>query len=268
MSEANAIEVTHISKYFQQKKQFHCVVKDISLSLKQNEMICVVGPSGSGKSTMLKMIGGILKPSEGTIAYGGTVFEDGVSKEMRKKIGFVFQMDNLLPWRTVGDNLRLSLELLNLKGAGWDERVSEMLEMVGLLDYKDAYPDELSGGMKQRVGVARALVHNPDVLLMDQPFGALDAITRKIISLDFLELWKKNRKSVIFVTNDIDEALLLGSRVLMLSDSPGTVKQCIDISSIPMEARNEDIRKNKTFQELRVQLKELMYQMDQEVEAL
>ena len=150
------------------------------------------------------MIAGIIKPSLVTISIDGEIFKEGVPKETRKKFGFVFQNDNLLPWRSIRKNLKLSLELNKLEGPEWDEKIGEVLKMVGLYDYIDAYPDELSGGMRQRVNVARALVHNPSILLMDQPFGALDAITRRILSHDFMKLWQETQKTVIFVTNDID----------------------------------------------------------------
>jgi ABC-type nitrate/sulfonate/bicarbonate transport system ATPase subunit len=157
----------------------------------------------------------------------------------------------LLPWRSVGDNLHLGLELLKLNGMDWEKRINEQLEAVGLLAYKDALPHELSGGMRQRVGIARALTHDPEILLMDQPFNALDAITKKIISYSFLDMWLKNKKSVVFITNDIDEALLLGQKIYLLSASPATVERCIDVSSLPIEARDEHVEKHPEYQRLK-----------------
>jgi NitT/TauT family transport system ATP-binding protein len=221
-------------------------------------MICIIGPSGSGKSTILKMISGIITPSLGSITLDDAIYENGIPKEVRKKFGIVFQNNNLLSWRTVGKNLNLSLELQKLKGDEWNHRIEETLKMVGLSAYIDAYPDELSGGMKQRVNVARALVHNPEILLMDQPFGALDAITRRIISLEFLNLWKETKKTVIFITNDIDEALLLGSEVYILSKAPGKILEKIELDRLPPETRNKEIYRNPEFLKYRAMIKEHM----------
>lgn len=258
MENVNAIAVTGLSKYFKVNKEYKCMVDHISFEVKRNDMVCIIGPSGSGKSTLLKMIAGIIKPSLGSIELDGEVFENGIPKAYRKKFGVVFQNNNLLPWRTVGGNLKLSLELHGLKGKEWTDRIEQTLRMVGLADYMDSYPDELSGGMKQRVNVARALVHDPEILLMDQPFGALDAITRRILSYDFLNLWKETKKTVIFVTNDIDEALLLGSRVYLLSRSPASIAENKELTNLPPETRNKDIYKNAEFLKYRAQIKEKM----------
>ena len=245
------VEANAISKYFKQKGRYFCAVKEVTLQVPEGEIVCVLGPSGDGKSTLLKMIAGITPLSEGTIVFDGKTYEDILPVDIRKRIGVVFQTDNLLPWRSVEDNLRLSLELLKLKGPKWDAKIDEKLEMVGLLAYKKALPHELSGGMRQRVGIARALVHEPDLLLMDQPFSALDAITKKIISYLFLDMWKANRKSVVFITNNVDEALLFGKSIYLLSSCPATVEHVIDASGLPIETRNEDIEKHPEYQRLK-----------------
>jgi len=230
----------------------------VSLRVPKNEMISVLGPSGGGKSTILKMIAGITPPSEGSVTFDGTTYEGVLPQEVRKRIGVVFQSDNLLPWRNVGDNLRLSLELLKLKGPEWETRIDEKLEMVGLLAYKNALPHELSGGMRQRVGIARALVHDPDLLLMDQPFNALDAITKRIISYFFLEMWEKTRKSVVFITNSVEEALLFGRTIYLLSACPATVVHEIDASSLPMESRGENIERHPEYIRLKNMIRPML----------
>lgn len=247
----NIVETSSISKYFKQKNGYFCAVKDISIQVEKGEITCILGPSGCGKSTLMKMIAGITGQSEGTISFSGVTYNSTLPMVVRKRIGVVFQTDNLLPWRNVEDNLRLSLELLKLKGPEWDKKIDEKLEMVGLTDYKKALPHELSGGMRQRVGIARAMMHDPELLLMDQPFNALDAITKKIISYFFLNMWKESPKTVFFITNSVDEALLFGKKIYMLSTCPATVEHVIDASGIPIEKRGEDIEKHPEYQRLK-----------------
>jgi len=174
-----------------------------------------------------------------------------------KKIGYVFQIDNLLPWRTVQKNLELPLEVLGFKGKEWIRRIDDLLEMVGLSDYKYAYPHELSGGMKQRIGVIRALVHNPEIILMDQPFGSLDAITRKLLNYEFLSLWKKTKKTIMLITNDIEEALLLSSKIYLLSNPPGEIVNEIDFN-VSAEERNRALVKSKKFNQMSLKLRRLI----------
>lgn len=252
------VETNAISKYYKQNSNHFCAVKEVTLQVPEGEIVCVLGPSGGGKSTLLKMIAGIIPLSEGTITFDGKTYEDILPVEIRKRIGVVFQTDNLLPWRSVGDNLRLSLELLKLKGPEWENKIDEKLEMVGLLAYKNALPHELSGGMRQRVGIARALVHEPDLLLMDQPFNALDAITKKLIGYLFLDMWKENHKSVVFITNNVDEALLFGKTIYLLSSCPATVEHIIDASGLPVEARNEEIERHPEYQRLKSIIRPLL----------
>jgi len=248
------IKLKDLTKIYQLKRKEKNAVENVSFDVREKELVCIMGPSGCGKSTLLKMLGGIVKPSSGTITLKGKTYESGIPKEALNNIGFVFQNDNLLPWRNVDKNLRLSLEISKTKGNKWDSRIDELLDMVGLMDYKQAYPHELSGGMRQRIGVIRALVLNPDILLMDQPFGALDAITRKILAFDFLSLWEKTQKTIIFVTNDIDEALLLSSRVLIMSPSPGKIIREFNVD-IPFSERNQHLKRNARYNELRNEIK-------------
>lgn len=247
--------IEHLSKVFGSEKTNDRVevVKDISMEISEKEFVVILGKSGCGKSTYLKMLGGILPATSGNIQISGVDYGTQISKDALKKFGFVFQNNNLLQWRTAEGNLRFMLEAMKLKGEKWDARVDEMLHMVGLQDYKNVYPHELSGGMSQRVSIARALVHDPYVLILDQPLGALDAITRKMLSYEILNLWKKTQKTVVMVTNNVDEAILLANRIFVFSPLPATILHEIEVD-IPVEERNAEINQNKRFNELRDQI--------------
>lgn len=256
----NQITLNNLTKAFavkDQKDEIEVVVENISFSVEDRELITVMGPSGCGKSVLLKMIGGITGISGGTIAIGEKTFTDRISSEYKKKTGFVFQNDNLLPWRTVRKNLILPMETMGLKSDKTNARVQEMLKLVGLEAYADIFPHELSGGMRQRVGVARALMSNPDVLLLDQPFGALDAITRKMMGYELLHLMHELGKTGILVTNDLDEALLLSSRIFIMGPAPGKIIEEIPVT-LSYEERLNEIELNPTFGKLRIQLKDIM----------
>lgn len=252
---ADAIVVKELSKVFPKGKgQSALAVSNVNLNVEKGQIVSIMGPSGCGKSVLMKMLGGIIQPSSGQIVLEGTTYEHGIPKEALRKIGFVFQKDNLQPWRTVEKNLLLPVEVMRLKGPEWKERVGEMLELVGLSDYRAALPQELSGGMRQRVALVRALMHNPDIVMMDQPFGALDAITRRMLTYEFINIWKKTGKTFVVVTNDIDEALLLSSKVYVLSRQPGTIifEQPVDI---PYEKRDQEILLDDHFLELKAVLR-------------
>lgn len=252
---AHAIVVKNLSKAFPKGKGKSVeVVTGINLSVEKGKIVSIMGPSGCGKSVLMKMLGGVIVPSSGQIVLEGNEYNHGVPKEALKKIGFVFQKDNLQPWRTVEKNLLLPIEVMRLKGPEWQLRVGEMLELVGLSNYRSALPQELSGGMRQRVALVRALMHNPDIVMMDQPFGALDAITRRMLTYEFINIWKKTGKTFVVVTNDIEEALLLSSKVYVLGRQPGTVifEQAVDI---PYEQRNQEILLDDHFLELKASLR-------------
>ena len=236
----------NISKTYDEKDEKIEVIHDFSLQISERESVVMLGPSGCGKSTLLKIAGGILPATSGHIHLDGVDYGLEIPREEVNKFGFIFQDSNLLKWRTAEDNLKLILEVMGLKGPKWDSRVAEMLDVVGLLAYKDVYPHELSGGMKQRVGIARALVHNPEILILDQSFGALDAITRKMLSYETLKILKKTQKTMLMVTNRIDEAVLLANRVLVLSDKPLSILKEITID-IPLEERDKDIMEDRKF---------------------
>jgi NitT/TauT family transport system ATP-binding protein len=189
---------------------------DVTLHLSRESFVCLVGPSGCGKSTLLRILAGLLIPTSGRV-----LLEDQPITQPQRRIGIVFQQANLMPWRTVYGNLVLPLELAGLPADEREERMSAMLELTGLDGFADAYPAELSGGMAQRVAIGRALIHYPEVLLLDEPFGALDALTREQMSEELLRIWFKYRKTVFMVTHSIPEAVLLADRVLVMSPRPG-----------------------------------------------
>jgi NitT/TauT family transport system ATP-binding protein len=257
--EREIFKVENLSKSFgtEKGKDYIEVIKNISMSIREKEFIVILGDSGCGKSTFLKILAGIHPASGGNITLDGKDYGVSIPREELRKFGFVFQSDNLLQWRTAGGNLQFILTMMKLKGPRWEKRVDEMLELVGLLDYKHVYPHELSGGMKQRVGIARALVHDPEILVMDQPLGALDTITRKMLAFETLNIWKKTQKTIIMVTNNVDEALLLGSRIFLFSPLPAGIAREF-INDIPIVERTVDINQNRRFNELRGEINALL----------
>ncbi|MGD8812838.1 MAG: ABC transporter ATP-binding protein [Anaerolineales bacterium] len=191
----------------------------VDLQVQPQEFVCIVGPSGCGKTTLLRLLAGLLEPSSGEV-----LFEGQTLRGPRRRIGFVFQQTSLMPWRSVMENISLPLEL---QGVAEDERRSrsmELIELVGLGEFENTHPHNLSGGMAQRVAIARALVHEPNMLLLDEPFGALDALTRERMASELLRIWTARTVTVVMVTHSISEALLLSDRLLVLSDRPGRVR--------------------------------------------
>ena len=205
----------------------------VSFEVNPQEFVCLVGPSGSGKSTLLRLLAGLLRPTEGRV-----LFEGESLTSPRRRIGFVFQKANLMPWRTVRANVGLPLELQGVPAAELNARTQELIDLVGLSGFEQSLPRDLSGGMEQRVAIARALVHNPDVLLLDEPFGALDALTRERMGAELLRIWEARTKTVVMVTHSIPEALLLSDRVLVLSSRPGQVRLALDVP-LPRPRRTE-----------------------------
>ncbi len=223
------------------------VLSDVSLSIKKGAFVTLVGASGIGKSTLLRVLGGLLAPSNGQVLLNGQP-----SSETSAPIGIVFQRDNLMPWRTAYENVRLPLELLNESKSTAHGRVQEMLDLVGLSGFEKSYPAQLSGGMAQRVAIARALVHEPSLLLLDEPFGALDALTRERMGQELLRIWQAMPVTVCMVTHSIEEAVLLADEVLVMGSRsenvlPATITHHIPIT-IP-RPRQFDARKTADFQE-------------------
>lgn len=217
-------------------------LKNVSLDIKQGEFISLLGPSGCGKTTLLRIIADLLQPSNGTVTVRGETPRD---IRLQKKYGIVFQNPVLYDWRTIRRNVCMPMELLGMKKAERTARVTKMLDLVGLSDFGKRYPYELSGGMQQRVGIARALAINPEILLMDEPFSALDEFTREKLHVDLLNIWRKTNKTVVFVTHNISEAVFLSDRVVVLSPHPGRVSAVIDID-IP-RPRNMESKQTQKF---------------------
>jgi NitT/TauT family transport system ATP-binding protein len=219
-----AVAVRNVSKRFASRKGEVHAVDDVSLSINRGEFVSIVGPSGCGKSTLLNMIAGLLPTTEGAIDVLGKPVVGPVHE-----LGIVFQQHLLLGWRTILNNVLLQIEVRRLNKARYVERAETLLKRVGLGDFADCFPDELSGGMNQRASIVRALIHDPDLLLMDEPFGALDAITRDQMGLDFHQLSREEGKTVLFITHSISEAVFLSNRVVVMSPRPGKIEEIIPI---------------------------------------
>lgn len=231
-------------------------VRDVNLTIRRHEFVAVVGPSGCGKSTLLRMVSGLLIPSDGDVFVMGKQV-----RQPRDDVGIVFQKPTLLPWKSVRENILFPLKhKFGRYGRKDVERANELLEITGLTAFADKMPDELSGGMQQRVGIARALLLNPDILLMDEPFSALDALTREQIGFDLLKIWQEAPKTVLFITHSISEAVLLADRVLVMSAHPGQVVDLIDVN-LP-RPRNADTIRNPRFSEVTDRIRHHIYQQE------
>jgi NitT/TauT family transport system ATP-binding protein len=230
------------------KKTRLIALRDVSLEIRRGEFLAIVGPSGCGKSTFINMVAGFLKPLQGEIEVEGKpVRGTGADRAM------VFQDYALLPWRTVERNVVFAMENRRVdrpSKAEQAERVAEALALVGLTGFEKHYPHELSGGMRQRVGIARALVTKPDILLMDEPFGAVDAMTREAMQAEFEKIIAKTRQTVVFITHSIDEAVMLGDRVAVISNRPGRIKEVVDID-LPRPRLDGSAKTNARSAELR-----------------
>jgi len=234
-----AFHLNAVSKNFPEKEGELEALENVSLEVPPEQFLCVLGPSGSGKSTLLRLLAGLLKPSSGEILFPGNE---------QPSVGLVFQQANLMPWRDVWANISLPLELRAVKPQEIERRVTEMIELVGLQEFQHAWSATLSGGMAQRVAIARALIQDPDLLLLDEPFGALDAITRERMGTELLHIWEKRRKTVVLVTHSISEALLLSDRVVVLTRRPGTV--CLDLLNDLPRPRSDETRYDPHFVQL------------------
>lgn len=220
------LTIRNISKIFsKEERDTTAAIQDVSFDVQDREFLCILGPSGCGKTTLLRMIAGLDTVTSGTIE-----LDDEIITGPSPKMAMIFQEYSLYPWRTVLDNIGLGLELRGVNKEDIRKISREYLELVGLEGFEDRYPHELSGGMRQRVAVARALAIDPEVLLMDEPFGALDAQTRNMMQLELLEIWEKTRKTIIFVTHSVDEAVFLADRIIMLSARPGRICEIIPLT--------------------------------------
>ena len=247
------LKIDNVYKEYQGRNGKTIALNGVNLDIKENEFICVVGPSGCGKSTLLNIIAGLLEPTSGTVTLDGKVIEGtGVER------GVVFQQYALFPWRTVLKNVMFPLEMKKVPKDEAEAIARKYIKSVGLEGFEKSYPKELSGGMKQRVAIARAYAANPEVLLLDEPFGALDAQTRVQLQTELLETWEKEKKTCFFITHDVDEAIILAQRVIIMSARTGRIKKIVDID-IPYP-RTQATKTEPRFLELKSEIWNQVYQ--------
>jgi len=234
------LEVKDLGVTFTDDKGSLQALNQISFSVDREQFICVVGPSGSGKSTLIRVLAGLLAPTLGAVVLDGIPIN-----EPRQGVGIVFQKANLMPWRSVLRNITLPLEINHVPQNEANERAFELIKLVGLTGFEDWLPHDLSGGMLQRVAIARSLIQDPDLLLLDEPFGALDALTREKMGAELLRIWRVRKKTVIMITHDISEAVFLADRVLAISPQPGNLRLDLEINL--ERPRQEDDRFSPEF---------------------
>lgn len=241
------IEVEHLDHFYRKDKQPFQVLQDISFAIAENEFVSIIGPSGCGKSTLLFIIAGFIRPTAGLARHEGAEITGPSSRR-----GVVFQADAVFPWMTVYENIAFGPRVKALSRADYYETVVKYIKLVGLEGFENLYPKQLSGGMKKRVDVARTLACDPDVLLMDEPFGSLDHQTKESMQLELLNLWEGERKTAVFVTHDIEEAIFLADRVLVMSRRPGRIDEII---TVPFgRPREAELKVTGDFQRLRYEL--------------
>jgi NitT/TauT family transport system ATP-binding protein len=249
---APTIDVRHVSKTFPRRgsdgNSSVEALHDLSLQVMPGEFVCLVGPSGCGKTTLLRLMDGLLEPDSGEI-----LIEGATHAQPGPHAGFVFQSFRLLPWRTVLDNVEFPLQIQKLNGGDRRARARHYLQLVGLESFEHSYPHELSGGMQQRVGLARALALEPRILLMDEPFAALDAQTREFMQVELSRIWDSLGLAIVFVTHSLDEALFLGDKVVLLDARPGSVLEILDVS-LPRPRWEYDFRATPEFIGVRAHL--------------
>ena len=253
------VKIDHVEKIYDGRQGKMVALNGVDLDIYENEFICVVGPSGCGKSTLLNIIAGLLEPTSGAVYLDGKKVE-GTGTER----GVVFQQYALFPWLTVKKNVEFGLKLQKKSPAECEEIAMKYIKMVGLEKFTNSYPKELSGGMKQRVAIARAYAVNPSLLLMDEPFGALDAQTRTQLQTELLKTWEEEMKTCFFITHDVEEAILLASRVVVMSARPGRIKEVIDID-IPYP-RDQESKMLPRFTELKNYIWNMVYKEYLEVQ--
>lgn len=221
------ISAQRVTKRFRRKDQVISAISEVDLNIHEGEFVCIVGPSGCGKSTLLNMSAGLMQPSAGRLLFRG----DAITGP-NTSVGYITQKDNLMPWHTVEGNIGLALHIRKYDKQAIKRRVAEMVELVGLDGFEKSYPGELSGGMRKRVTLARTLAYDPQVLLADEPFGALDAQLKLVMQSEMQRIWAETGKTILFVTHDISEAVALGDRVVVFSSRPGEIKvdRAIDIA--------------------------------------
>ncbi len=251
MSDSAAVSIRNVSKTF--GKGGTTALQNIELEFQAGEFISLIGPSGCGKSTLLRVIGDLIEPTEGEVVVGGKTAHQA---RLDRDYGMVFQEATLMDWRTVEKNVSLPLEMMGWDRAARRDRVKELLELVELTGFENHHPWQLSGGMQQRVAIARALTFKPSLILMDEPFGALDEMTRDRLNLELLRIWEATEATVVFVTHSIAEAVFLSSRIVVMSARPGRVQKVVDVDlGYP---RTNDTREETRFFELATEVRELL----------
>jgi NitT/TauT family transport system ATP-binding protein len=251
-TQSKEITIEELSKtYNKGSPQAVEALRDVDLTVADGEFVSIVGPSGCGKSTLMEIVAGLIPKSEGSVRIA-----DHEVTGPRPEIGVVFQEYSLFPWRTVRRNTEFGLELMGVDEAERGERVQEMLDLVGLSGFEESYPEELSGGMEQRVALARTLAADPDILLMDEPFGALDEQTRMYMGEELLRIWSETKKTVIFITHSLQESVLLSDRVVVLSDRPGRIRDIVEIDL--NRPRDTDLIGTEQFNQSQSQLWQLI----------
>jgi NitT/TauT family transport system ATP-binding protein len=243
------IECVDLNKSYDTPNGHLEVLRDVSFTVNAGEIVSIIGPSGCGKSTLLKLISGLVPPSSGQIRVAGKTPDQARAS---RAFGYVFQEPVLLPWRTAAENVRLPLDVLEVPRRDADRDTARLLNMIGLGDFGKSVPRQLSGGMQQRVAIARALSFNPVILLMDEPFGALDAITRDAMNVELLRIWKEMGKTIVFITHSLSEAVFLSHRVFIMSGRPGLIKRVLEVD-LPFP-RDRQTRTETKFHELSTQL--------------
>lgn len=238
------IAIKGVSKVFSGKKGEVTALKDLSMDVHDGEFVVIVGASGCGKTTLLNLVAGFDRPTAGEILLDGEPVT-GITPQC----GMIFQQYALFPWKTVQDNVEFGLKMKRIPKAERMKRVAKFIDMVGLKDFEKSYPHHLSGGMKQRVSIARSLANDPKVMLLDEPFAALDAMTRQVLQEQLVQIYEKHRKTIIFITHSIDEALLLSSRITVMTARPGRIAQEI-INDLP-HPRNAEVQLSERYMELK-----------------
>lgn len=223
------IRFENVGKTFRTKKRNIVALEDINFEIWPNEIVSIIGPSGCGKSTIIRMIIGIINPTTGNIYVDGYKYSANVPIEVVRKIGFIFQQPNLLPWLTVRENIMFPLRVFRDKDPKWEKVVDDLIEMAKMEEYANSYPKTLSGGMLQRVGTLRAMSHQPDILLMDEPFSALDEILREQLDMETMQMWEKLKQTIIFITHNVKEAVLVSDRVYVMDTEPGRIVEEVKI---------------------------------------
>lgn len=256
------IKIEHLGKKFYSRRQEITALDDVNMEFAPGEFVSIVGPSGCGKSTIIRMIDDIIKPTSGSITVDGYSYDNKkeIPQSFIKKLGFIFQLPNLYPWLTVRQNLYLPLKVYGRLDSDHVHHVEDLLEMTGLTEVGNIYPNQISGGTAQRIGVIRGMVHNPEMLMMDEPFGALDDETREKLNMEMLNIWKKTGMTIIFITHNVSEAVLMSQRIYVMQSNPGHVKAEVKIEFD--EERSLELQHTKKFVDYCNQIEDLIGKVD------